>query len=656
MRLGIAFGSALAIAILWTTKAWTDEFRIDNPDYDLSPYTGMTRKHWIQTATYMLDGAFSYIHSLDDPMYFPKQLDKTYPKDESEAKVAKLEGLARTMLVASPLLRENPSLELRGTSVAEYYLKRLTALTDPKSKHYVEPRKGRASQTMLELGAIAMSLKVAEDVLWEPLPKESKDALALTMKSYGEGPSIDSNWMFFNVFILSFLKDKGYEINEEVLLEYLGKLLERYRGEGWYNDAPAYDYYSQWAYQSYGPLWANLYGNEMYPEIAARFIANQHDLIDNYPYMFSKSGKMNMWGRSICYRFASTTPFPLLELSGFDDVNYGWLRYISSSTLLQFITKPEFMENGVPTMGFYGPFAPCVQIYSCRASVYWMGKAFLSLLLPETSSFWSEKESQGPWNEELKSGSVYNRFQPSTGLMITNYPNSGASEMRSWCKESVAKDWQKFRSSENYNKLAYNTEFPWMADGTDGEISMNYATLNKKGEWEVLRLYDFIGFEDGIYRRDAVLETDTAIKYMLADIPLADGILRVDKIYSPTPTDISLGHYSLPIPEKDGYKSPSAGLISNGDYELCLVPLHGWTEEPQTVVAEGLHPSAPFSVLPIIKAKNEGWNVYITLLLWKKEGSLSDDELKPVKSIKIDDKLEKVRITLRDGSVKIINF
>ncbi len=48
--------------------------------------------------------------------------------------------------------------------------------------------------------------------------------------------------------------------------------------------------------------------------------------------------------------------------------------------------------------------------------------------------------------------------------------------MRSWCHETVAADWQKFRSSENYNKLAYNTEFPWMADGDNGEVSMNYAT------------------------------------------------------------------------------------------------------------------------------------------------------------------------------------
>ena len=55
-------------------------FTVWQPDYQKSPYTGMTRQHWIQAGEYLLKGAFNYIHTLDDQMYFPKQLDKTYPK------------------------------------------------------------------------------------------------------------------------------------------------------------------------------------------------------------------------------------------------------------------------------------------------------------------------------------------------------------------------------------------------------------------------------------------------------------------------------------------------------------------------------------------------------------------------------------------------
>lgn len=51
-------------------------FVLQNPDYQKSPYSGMTRAHWLKAAEYLLNGAFGYIHTLDDPMYFPKQLQK----------------------------------------------------------------------------------------------------------------------------------------------------------------------------------------------------------------------------------------------------------------------------------------------------------------------------------------------------------------------------------------------------------------------------------------------------------------------------------------------------------------------------------------------------------------------------------------------------
>lgn len=639
-------------------------FTVSQPDYQQSPYTGMTRRHWIEAGEYLLKGAFNYIHTLDDQMYFPKQLEKTYPRNEGEIPVAKLEGLARTLFIAAPLLKDNPELELNGIKVADYYRHQLISISNPKSKSFIPHRKGGPSQTLLELGSLVISMKGAQSVLWDPLTKAQKDSLAATMLSYGEGPTIGSNWMFFNVFILSFLKDQGYAVNESYLESNLKKLLARYRGEGWYNDAPAYDYYSAWAYQTYGPIWAEMFGKKQYPHYAAEFLKNQHDMVANYPYMFSREGKMNMWGRSICYRFAVAAPLAMLEYDESGEVNYGWMRRIASSTLLQFMESPEFLEDGVPTMGFYGPFAPAVQIYSCRGSVYWCGKAFLSLLLPESAKFWSATENNDPWEKELKKGKVYNKFQPATNLLITDYPNCGGAEMRSWCHESVAKDWQKFRSTENYNKLAYHTEFPWMADGKKGEISMNYGTKNKKGEWEVLRLYTFKSFEEGIYRRDAVLETDTTVRYQLADIPLPDGILRVDKVSVSEPTEICLGHYSLPRLNADIRETNrkvgklQIPILSNGKYELAMIPLAGW-ENTYTVYAEGLHPVSEKCALSMASDQLNGSKIYVTLQLWKKtdnKGGFSKRELNPVKSVEISGDKKQVTVRLATGEIKNISF
>ena len=469
--------SPLSAQVATPTHKIEQTFKISNPDYKLSPYTGMTRQNWIEAAEYLLEGAFTYIRTLDDPMYFPKQHDKTYPRNAGEIPTAKLEGLCRTLFVAAPLLKENPNLTINNIKVADYYRHQLLNLINPESPSYIRHRNGGPSQILVEFGALAISLQTAKNVLWAPLTQSQKDELAATMLSYGNGPTINSNWMFFNVFVLSFFKEQGYPINENRMTENLKNILKLYRGEGWYNDSPAYDYYSMWAFQMYGPIWANTYGY-MYPEYAKQFIKNQSEMIDNYPYMFSKEGKMNMWGRSIPYRFAAVVPLALLGYDKDADINFGWMRRISSATLLQFLQNPDFLEDNIPTLGFYGAFAPAVQIYSCRGSVFWCGKAFLSLLLPADNPFWTAKENNGPWEKEFKKNHVYNKFQPATNLLITDYPNCGGAEMRSWCHETVAADWQKFRSSENYNKLAYHTEFPWMADGKNGEVSMNYATKN----------------------------------------------------------------------------------------------------------------------------------------------------------------------------------
>ena len=638
-------------------------FTIPTPNYKVSPYTGLDRQGWIDAAEWMLEGAFTYIRTMDDPMYFPKQFDKTYPNHESQVATAKLEGFCRTLFLAAPLLRENPDLTLNGIKVADYYRHQLLCLIDPKSPSYIKHRapNGGPSQILVEFGALAISLSTAKDVLWSPLTQAQKDELAATMLSYGNGPTIDSNWMFFNVFVISFFKEQGYEVNDWRMEDCLKKLLALYRGEGWYNDTPAYDYYSMWAFQMYGPIWAQMYGH-FYPEYAAQFMKNQLDLVDNYPYMFNAEGRMNMWGRSIPYRFGSVIPLALLGYQTDADINFGWMRRIASSTLLQFVQNPNFLEDNVPTLGFYGPYEPAVQIYSCRGSVYWGGKAFLALLIPEDNPFWTAKENNGPWEKELKKGKAYNKFQPATNLMITDYPNVGGAEMRSWCHETVANDWQKFRSSENYNKLAYHTEFPWMADGKHGEVSMNYATLNAKGRWEVLRLYTFKSFEEGIYRRDAVLETNRDVKYNLADIPLPNGVLRIDKVSVPSPTTIRLGHYTLPEIEGKSFsieaskQVPEAVIIGNGEYKLATVPLHGW-DNTTVHYPTGLHPVSEQCSLIMSEKSVAGEHIMVTLHLWKKgDKAFTKKELSPVKEINVAKDLTSVEITLTDGTTKAVHF
>lgn len=635
-------------------------FHLVKPDYQLSPLTGMTRQHWMDAATNLLDGAFSYIHTLDDPMRFPKQPGKSYPTDGKFNKTENLEGLCRTMFVAIPLLKENPDLVLNGIKVGDYYRQQLRNMSDPSKSGYIQHLKGGPSQTLVEFGALALSLTVMPEIIWEPLTQKEKDDLAALMLSYGNGPTIGSNWRFFNIFVMSFFKNQGYEVKDGYIDELLQKSLAQYRGYGWYNDSPAYDYYSMWAFQMYGMIWAHYYGEKFNPEAGRQFVSNFRDLVPNYPYMFAEDGKMNMYGRSITYRIAAAVPFPLMGWLNDPSINYGWMRRIASSTLLQFLENPALMEDRVPTLGFYGAFEPAVQIYSCRGSVYWMGKAFLGLLLPADNPFWTAVENNGAWEKEFQPGKVYNKFMEGSNTLVTNYPNSGTSEIRAWCHEAVAKDWQKFRSTENYNKLSYNTAFPWMADSPDGKVSMNYAVLNAKQEWEVLRLYTFKKFEDGIYYRDAELETNPEIKFRLADIPLPNGILRVDKVSFPITTELRYGHYSLPelespiVTKEQKAGGYTAYCMDNGAYQTALINLQGWSEV-EFVQTEGLHPLSNKCSVINAATTHSGDKVFITLQLWKKNGKLfTKKELTPVKSFKQTG--DSITIYFSDGTVKTVSL
>lgn len=649
-------------------KSTKSVFEIKNPDFKLSPETGMTKQHWKDAAMYLLEGAFGYIHSLDDPMKFPKQEGKSYPQDESKVPTEKLEGLCRTLFVAAPLLKENHSLVINNIKVAEYYRHQITQLTNPQSASYIVPRSknGGPSQNLVEFGALSISLLVNSEVLWDPLTQQQKDALAKTMLSYGDGPTVNSNWKFFNIFVLSFFKEKGYAVNEKLLVEYLDKSLKDYRGNGWYNDSPAYDYYSMWAFQMYGMIWSEYFGKANYPEYATKLENNFKDLNNNYPYLFSQNGEMIMWGRSIAYRVGAVVPFPLMGFEGDAATNYGWMRRIASGVIKQFFTHPDFMQDNVPTLGFYGAFEPSVQVYSCRGSVYWMGKIFLGLLVPDDNPFWTAKENNGAWETQFKKDKVYNKYQGVSEILITDYPNIGASEVRAWCHEKVKDDWQKFRSTENYNRLSYSSAFPWQADGEKGEVAMNYVVKNKSDKWEAFRLYTFKKFEDGIYYRDVVLETDANVKFNLADIPLANGILRVDKNNSSTSFAMRLGHYALP--KLDGkikttirkIKNYEVTIIDNGKYQLAMIPLLGW-DKSEVVQAKGLHPEANES--SVINLSNhyvpqkEQSTVYATLMLWKKSGEKwSDKELLAVKKIDFSLKENAVNVSLANGKNKLVKF
>ena len=199
---------------------------------------------------------------------------------------------------------------------------------------------------------------------------------------------------------------------------------------------------------------------------------------------------------------------------------------------------------------------------------------------------------------------------------------------------------------------------------SDGEISMNYGVKNGEDKWEVLRLYTFKGYnaKDQIYYRDAVLETNDNICFQLADVMLPDGILRVDRAFTPTETDILLGHYSLPQLDQPiscntvKTKNGDAWIISNGAYQLAMIPLLGWSET-DFHHDTGLHPVSDECAFIQSRDTIAGDKVYATLQLWKKGNvPFTEAELSPVSDIRILDDGNRIEIKFRDNTTKTIDY
>ena len=152
----------------------------------------------------------------------------------------------------------------------------------------------------------------------------------------------------------------------------------------------------------------------------------------------------------------------------------------------------------------------------------------------------------------------------------------------------------------------------------------------------------------------------------LADITMPNGILRVDRNISTDAVSMRLGHYALPELKKpisvrsQKVKNYQATIIDNGEYQLAMVPVLGWSNT-EMVSATGLHPVSKNSKVLIVtddfdpaKKANQ---VYATLMLWTKSGEKwSSKELMPIKKISPSANGSTVEIQFVDGSKKTVQF
>ncbi|MCR5278322.1 MAG: DUF2264 domain-containing protein [Lachnospiraceae bacterium] len=659
-------------------------FKSKSLDHTLSPYTGLTRDSWIEAGIYILEGVFNNIKDFEDPVVLPRtETQVTYPhlndtpENLRQQQLAEIfEGLTRTFFIAAPLIHERPELTINGINLRDYYSHHILRVIDPKDEYFVGSYESltrltgsddptRCYQQTVETCALVIGLWLAEKEIWEAYCANEKDRIAEFLNGFACAPTVPQNWRFFNMLDLAFLNMHGYSIDHDIMTDHAQAVLAYYAGDGWYRDGQCFDYYSCWAFSLYAPIWNLWYGYDNLPYIAARFEANSNSLMDNYPRFFDKDGFTDMWGRSCIYRFAATSAFDGNLLLHKSAVKPGLARRIASGSLLQFITRDDFLsDKGVPNLGFYGQFTPLVQGYSCAESPYWFGKAFLCLHFPADHPFWTEKEENGIW-DELAENAVKETSLSGPGILVSNHAGNGETILRT---SKIRKDKSDIHGMWNYGKLSYNSKFPWEATPLaaaevfgPGEVESEQYTIKDITTGRILypNVNLYCGYRDAVlYRRfffdfDMSTENHWNQAVNAADIAMSLGILRVDKLrLYRKPVSITLGSYGFPDNDtvvtevsKDGQK---AIILKGHDHtgakiSLAMTVIAGFDDLHITKSRE-TNPDSRDSI--VLFAYSKQMNLYdakepyimISQVITRTDDKdFTEDELFPVKKITYED-------------------
>ncbi|MEI6139739.1 MAG: DUF2264 domain-containing protein [Mariniphaga sp.] len=647
-------------------------FEVKNPNFDLSPMTGMSKDHYIEMAKYLLERAFKHVDSIETPISFPTVPGKTYPQPNSpdwRYKSAGFEALERTFTLAGPLIHIDPETTINNINLRDYYCLHIyNALTPGHANSIPLPEELPDSnyQFTCEFGGLFKTLLLLPDSLWSHFTEKQKDEMVITISKWAHHRTTQNNWRIFNVVTLSFLKKYGYEIDDDLLKSHLLWVVSYQSGNGWYLEQ-TYNYYSISLFIVYTTIWNRTFGDEYYPEIAEIIEKSAQKLMESLPGFFGRDGYINMWSRSICYRTWVSGAYPVaFMLKNNTLLDAGWARRLCSGSLLQFVTREEFFDNDIPSLGFYGQKEYMVQNYSCAGSPFLMFLPFICLSLPDDSPFWTAKENDGMW--ETLGNNSNKIILENPGLVLVNHGKTGTSEIIPG---------KVYYDDPNYSKLVYNTHFPWEDHNPQGGTSMEYSYRSqdprdvrgddvnfyltgkavendseKNSSYTTSQSMLYNGVEKDVLYRQAIMRKppNNGVGYIidLAEITIPGGVIRVDRTRLAFEHELTLGHFGLPHlnDEKAVVKQFEVGdkkviTASIPGRQVALITYNGW-DKLECLVHENRNAEANESTVIYAwkkrMAKNPPMELMITVMLHKMDDSeWTEEELSPIKEFRIMD-------------------
>jgi len=359
-------------------------------NYEQSPITGWTRKHWEEVFFVLIRGIIASASKGAARVYIPG------PFTPHGRLADELEGFSRSFIMAGPWLgaSKTGSITFEGETldIAKFYQQGLLTGTDPKHPEYWGDVVSY-SQHLVECASLAWSLYLSRTHIWDQYSVNEQKQVANYLYQCTQVKYHPNNWLLFNVITNTVLKKLGMPYEPKQIEANLRTCNQMYLGDGWYQDGKVnqIDYYNLWAFHYYHLMWVFLDGNSQ-PEIANIHRERMGTLMQNFRYFFAADGSIPCFGRSSIYRFAYLAPIALglsLNCLGLD---VGEVKTMCHASLKFFFEHKILSDRDHLSLGYLHPCAAAVDAYSCGGSPYWAAKAFNIFLLPESDSFWRTPE------------------------------------------------------------------------------------------------------------------------------------------------------------------------------------------------------------------------------------------------------------------------
>lgn len=627
------------------------KLRVRTPeDRKLSPFTGWTRAHWEEVFADLMKGCIRYTTPGKSMIRFPGGHGSFYdPQTDG------MEGFTRMLWMAGAYLhhRKDSLLAIDGKNVdvAAYCREGILVGTDPKAGDDYWGDIRTRHQTIVEAAALAAFLFLSRRLVWDRMAKAEQDQVASWLKGIIGKEPYPGNWALFKVVVNAALRALGREHSRTEIDYMLDFMVKFYSGNGWYTDGdgPCYEYYNAWTIHPYLYLWMMMDGDSR-PDLLPAIRQRTREFLDNYKYFFAANGVHVPFGRSLIYRMATVSIFPIAEMFGVSPLAPGQARRICSGNLKYFVEKGAIQDHRM-TMGFHGEFLPLPESYSSAQSPYWGAKAWWTLLLGPDHPFWTSREEPGEVEKQSYIVTV-----PGAGIMVQGNQDTG--HVMLYLNKS--RDWAK----KKYSNLSFSSHFGF-------EISYRKDTFNFDGG--VYASEDGKHFLHRMYPVHIATQDHFSASYQMpflaapggerdprnriyTNLVLKDDYhIRIHKVVAARNFQIFDGGMAL------GYNAGKPSVQSGKGWEYCRhgkkvsfikslygfngqVPARGFQGDP-----EGNNMMDKFSVVPALRYRGAGIDgrIFASLVVADLKGSRPAELNRRVAAFEVEDNL--IHIVFRDG-------